>query len=281
MLDELGLYELVRKEGFMTRGLCWRKKPKDDGKGGKALGDVIAFQPLCAPNDTTFEVGAGLLNLPQADLNKLFLREALKTARVRVHFSTELVSILHNDSMKGVLVQVRELESMTERQLEASYLIGADGAHSITRKELNLPLPGHTWPERLIATNVMVYNESDPTWHTFFTLDRVHYTITTPLEDPVLGKKTLWRYTMAAAPDDTRNDEELTSEQNIMRLYEDVMPGPRPLDVEIRARSTYKIHQRLVPTMRRGNTLLAGDSAHINAVSSKLLGDLLFDWANA
>src|ERR1700742_1908678 len=27
MLNELGLYELIRKEGFLTRGLCWRKRP--------------------------------------------------------------------------------------------------------------------------------------------------------------------------------------------------------------------------------------------------------------
>jgi 2-polyprenyl-6-methoxyphenol hydroxylase-like FAD-dependent oxidoreductase len=270
MLNELGLYELIRKEGFMTRGLCWRKKPKEDGKGGKSPGEMVATQPLSAPNDTTFEVGTGLLNLPQADLNKLFLREALKTGHVRVHFNTELVSIPRNDPAEGVTVLVRSLETMAERELRAIYLIGADGAHSMARKALGLPFPGHTWPERLIATNVMFHNEDDPTWHTFFTLDRVHYTIATPLEDPVPGKATLWRYTIAAAPDDDRPDEELSTDKNILRLYEDFMPGPRPLNVEIKARSIYKIHQRLVPTMRRGNCLLAGDAAHVNNVSEIL-----------
>ncbi len=269
MLKELGLYDLIRKEGFMTRGLCWRKKPVGDGKGGKGkvFGDMIAIQPLSAPDDTTFEVGAGLLNLPQADLNKLFLREALKTGHVRVHFNTELVSLLQNDP-EGVTIQVRDTESSVERQLRATYLVGADGSHSVTRKALGLRFPGHTWPERLIATNVMVHNEFDPMWHTFFVMDPVHYTIATPLEDPVPGKTTLWRYTVASAPDDTRPDEELTTDENIMGLYEDAMAGPRPLNVEIKARSTYKIHQRLVPTMRRGNCLLAGDAAHVNNVSS-------------
>ena len=251
----------------MTRGLQWRKKPTDDGKGGKKFGDTIAIQPLSAPGDTTFEVGTGLLNLPQADLNKLFLREALKTNHVRIHFNTELVSILANENTAGVTVQVRNTETNIERELHATYLVGADGSHSVTRKALGLPFPGHTWPERLIATNVMVHNEFDPMWHTLFVIDPVHYTIATPREDPVTGTTTLWRYTIASAPDDTREDNELLSDENIIGLYENAMAGPRPLQVEIKARTTYKIHQRLVPTMQRGNCLLAGDAAHVNCVS--------------
>ena len=266
-LHELELYDLVRKEGFMTRGLCWRKKPKDDGSGGKALGEIIAFQPLCAPDDTTFEVGAGLLNLPQADLNKLFLREALKTGHVKIHFNTELISILRNSAEDSVKVLVKNVETQLESELSATYLVGADGARSVTRKALGLPFPGHTWPERLIATNVLCKNEVDPVWHTFYVMDRVHYTISTPLEDPVLGKTTLWRYTIAADPADTRPDEELTTDENILRHYEAVMAGPRPLQVAIQARATYRIHQRLAPTMRKGNCLLAGDAAHVNNVS--------------
>jgi 2-polyprenyl-6-methoxyphenol hydroxylase-like FAD-dependent oxidoreductase len=268
MLDELGLYKLFRAEGFMTKGICWRKKPKDDGKGRKLPGEIIAVNPLTAPDDTTFEVGFGLLNLPQADLNKLLLREALKTGHVRVHFNTELVGISQNDLEKGVTVKVRSSESNEEKELHATYLIGADGAHSATRKALGLPFPGHTWPERMVATNVMVHNDDDPLWHTFFVMDPVHCTISTPLEDPICGKKTLWRYTIAAAPDDARPDEELVTDENIFGLYEGCMAGGRPLDVEIKARSVYKVHQRLVPTMRRGNCLLAGDAAHVNHVST-------------
>ncbi|KAK4941298.1 hypothetical protein LTR10_018708 [Elasticomyces elasticus] len=264
ILNELGLYELIRKEGFMTKGLCWRKKPKDDGKGGKVLGEMIAFQPLSAPDDTTYDVGNGLLNLPQADLNKLLLRAALGTGHVQVHFNTELVSILGNSDENGVIARVRDVATATERDLRTRYLVGADGARSVTRKSLGLPFPGHTWPERLIATNVVIKNELDPTWHTHYVLDRVHYTIATPLEDPVVGESTLWRYTIAAAPDDTRTDDELITDENILRRYEDVIAGPRPLQVRIQARATYRIHQRLAPTMRRGNCLLVGDAAHIN-----------------
>lgn len=231
---------------------------------------MIAIQPLTTPNDTAFKVGAGLLNLPQADLNKLFLREAIKTGHVHVEFNTELVSIIDNTD-DGVSVVVRNNETQVEHKMRAPYLVGADGARSTTRKSLGLPFPGHTWPERLIATNVPVQNEYNSVWQTFYVMDRIHYTISTPLEDPVFDKTTLWRYTIAADPADDRPDEELLSDQNIMKHYENIMPGKRPLQVQIQQRATYRIHQRLASTMRRGNCLLAGDAAHVNNVSTSLL----------
>lgn len=269
-MDEVGVYQVVRNEGFMTRGLCWRKRPTDDGKGGKQLGDVLAKQPLCAPNETQFDVGVGQLNLPQADLNKIVLREALKTGHVKLHFNTELVSILQNSEENGVSVLVRDVQTDVERTLTATYLVGADGARSETRKALGLAFAGHTWPERLIATNVLMKNETQVDLPTWYIMDRVHYTITTPLEEPVLGKTTLWRYTIAADPADSRSDEELISDENILGHYETVMAGPRPLQVQIQARATYRIHQRLASTLRKANCLLAGDAAHVNNVSTPM-----------
>lgn len=273
-LNEIGMYDLVRKEGFMTRGLCWRTRPKDDGKGGRELGDMIAIQPLSAPDDTKFELGAGLLNLPQADLNKLFLREALKTGHVQIHFNTELISILEN-SAGGVVALARDSETGEQKRHRARYLVGTDGARSSARKALGLSFPGHTWPERLISTNVFVKNDTDPLWHTHYVMSQVNYTVVTPLQEPVVGETTLWRYTMAADPEDNRPDQELQSDENILGLYENCMAGPRPLRVQIKDRAVYKIHQRLAPTLRKGNCLLAGDAGHANNVSPVTIPTLL------
>ena len=266
-LNEIGLYKPIREAGFMTRGLCWRKKPTDDGVGGKSLGQMLACQPLCAPDETVFEVGAGLLNLPQADLNKLFLREALKTGHVTINFNTQFVSILRNNE-DGVVVQARNTETNDEQQYHAKYLVAADGATSVTRKALDIPFSGHTWPERLISTNVYIPNGPGEVWPTHYVLDRIHYTIATPLQEPVEGKTTLWRYSIAANPDDTRPDAELMTDGEILQHYENMMSGPRPLQATIQERAVYRIHQRLAPTMRKGNCLLAGDAAHACNVSN-------------
>ncbi|EXJ70435.1 uncharacterized protein A1O5_06503 [Cladophialophora psammophila CBS 110553] len=263
-LDELGLYTLIRDQGFMTRGLCWRGLPKDnDSKDGKRFGDIVAVQPLCAPDDTSFPVGSGLLNLTQGQLNKLFVHQALQTGRVRVNFGAEFVSILENSEENGVTVLARDVDTGVERQYRGKYCIGADGAHSNLRKALGLPFPGHQWPERLLATNVRVPNVEDPVWHTYYYMAEKYWGVATPLEEPVLGEKTLWRYAIAVPPEVTKADDELLSDEYILGIYESRLPGPRPLQAQIEARVLYRIHQRLAPTLRKGNCLLAGDAAHV------------------
>lgn len=89
-----GLYDLVRREGFMTVGFCWKSLLRDDSTGGETYGDMIAKQPLCALGDTVnFPYLSGLLNLRQSELTKLFLRQALSTGNATVHFSTTLEEI--------------------------------------------------------------------------------------------------------------------------------------------------------------------------------------------
>jgi 2-polyprenyl-6-methoxyphenol hydroxylase-like FAD-dependent oxidoreductase len=271
MLDECGLYKSIREEGFMTRGITWRKPPKDDGTGtgGMLFGDAIANLPLCAPYDTELPPGTGILNLPQAQLNELFYREALKTANVTVDFNTEIVSVVSNTD-SGVAVLTRNPETGSEKQYNARYAVAADGAKSATRKALKLSYPGHTWPERLIATNVMLKNVEETPMHTHFVIHPVHWGISTPLSDPIMGERSLWRWTVAADPAlDHLTDEEILGDKYVFAHYEPCLPGPRPLKdhVEIVARAVYRTHQRLVTTMRKGNFLLAGDAAHCNHVS--------------
>lgn len=265
VFDELGVYDTIRKAGFMTKGLCWRKKPVADGKDGKRHGDMIAGQAVCRLDDDIMPAGTGSLHLPQSQLNAILLQEVLDTGRVDVRFNTELEAIVDNNE-NGVVVSTRDVVTGAQSHFEAAYLVGADGGRSAVRKALKLPFAGHTWPERLVATDVLLKNDEIPIFPTYFVMDPIHYAISTPLENPVAGQRTLWRFTIASDPNDTRPEEDLLSDDNIMGLYEDTVPGARPLDVKITNRAIYRIHQRLVPTMRRGRCLLAGDAAHVNNV---------------
>ncbi|KAJ5647062.1 FAD/NAD(P)-binding domain-containing protein [Penicillium lividum] len=259
VFQESGLYDLVRAEGFMTAGLCWRTLPIDDGKGGKRLGDLLAAQPLSDPSDPVKACPSGLLNLRQSELTKLVLQEALKTGNVSIQFNSELSSIQEEDGKITIDFENKDLPAVT-----GSYLVGADGGRSKTRKLIGTPCLGHTWPERLISTDVILGNYVDPVWHTCYIIGTKNYTIMTPLSDPVVGEKSLWRCTVAVPPEDERSDEELLQEEVIQGFYEEVVSGPRPLPAEIKAKAVYRIHQRLVPTMRKGRCVLAGDAAHMN-----------------
>ncbi|KAL2857318.1 FAD/NAD(P)-binding domain-containing protein [Aspergillus pseudoustus] len=259
VFQDAGLYELIRSEGFVTTGLCWRQLPTPNSEGGKSLGRMIAHQPLCAPGDTVRACPSGLLNLRQSELTKLLLREALATGNVSVSFSREVTSIEQKDDCVHI-----GLNDSPELHVTGSYLVGADGGKSRVRKILGTPCLGHTWPERLISTDVHLYNEVDPVYHTMYIMDTKNYTIMTPLTEPKVGQRSLWRCTIAIPPEDERTDDELAQEAAIQDLYEQVVPGPRPLQAEISTKTVYRIHQRLVTTMRKGRCVLAGDAAHLN-----------------
>ncbi|KAG6358344.1 hypothetical protein INS49_014228 [Diaporthe citri] len=263
VLNELGLYQKATERGHMSRGICWRGKPQDDGRGGKQLGPLVAALPLCAPDDEAIPVGAGCLNLPQAELNNLFLQEALETERVKIHYSTEFSSMVCNGP-EGVIINAHDSRNGAEKQFQGDYLVAADGARSGVRRALGLPWVGHTWPERLIATDVLLKNHELSPWETHFTMAPVHYAVTTPLEAPVAGGFSLWRHSVACSPSDERPDDELLADENILRHYESNIAGPRPLQVQIKNRAVYRIHQRLASTLRKGNCVLAGDAGHAN-----------------
>ncbi|KEF60622.1 uncharacterized protein A1O9_02183 [Exophiala aquamarina CBS 119918] len=260
-LVDAGLYDKIREEGFMVRGLAWRKQPVGDGEGGKQLGEEIAVMPLAAPDDDLMEPPAGLLCLQQALLTKLFLREALATGKVTILFNRELTGI--EDHGGNVTATTKGTDTKVSSQMTASFLVATDGGRSTSRKLLGISFPGHTWPERLLATDVTIKNENVPTYACYYQFHKLHYGLATPLTEPLDGKESLWRYAVALDPNENRSDEELLSDEHIESLYEDVMVGPRPLKVRIGRRAIYKIHQRLATTLRRGRSLLAGDAAHV------------------
>jgi 2-polyprenyl-6-methoxyphenol hydroxylase-like FAD-dependent oxidoreductase len=263
VFQEAGLYDLVRAEGFVTDGLCWRQPPVPNDQGGKSLGKMFAKQPLCAPGDQVKACPSGLLNLRQSELTKLILREALKLGNVSVHYNCEVTSIEQGSDRVKITTSNAEIPHAT-----GSYLVGSDGGKSNVRKIIGTPCLGHTWPERLISTDVCLLNDVDPVYHTVYIMDLKNYTIMTPLAPPVVGERTLWRCTIAVPPEDGRTDEELLQEDVIQGFYEEVIAGPRPLNAKISAKTVYRIHQRLVTTMRKGRVALAGDAAHLNNAST-------------
>jgi 2-polyprenyl-6-methoxyphenol hydroxylase-like FAD-dependent oxidoreductase len=182
-----------------------------------------------------------------------------------IHFQTAVEGI-EDRGADGVIVTAGNAVSHAMSTYAGSYVVGADGGKSQIRKILNIPFLGHTWPERLISTDVLLPNQENPVYHTCYVVATPIPTILTPLSSPHLNATSLWPYTMMVPADDPRSDEELLTDENIPNYYEEVMVGPRPLQVEITRSTAYRIHQRLVPTMRRGRCVLAGDAAHLNNV---------------
>ncbi|PKX91318.1 FAD/NAD(P)-binding domain-containing protein [Aspergillus novofumigatus IBT 16806] len=261
-LKRAKLLEKVTAQGFTCRGIVWRKPLADDGRESKRMGDVIAH--LSFPQDTSKLPGMdAIVSLRQSELVKLIFADAMETGLVRVHFDTELVNIHdHGDSVTAIAKR----PGGDEQSFNASFLVGADGGRSATRKILGIPLKGHTWPEKLIAIDLLTRTEGlyDINFPTTMVIDPIHFCVMTPLEKPQEGKMTLYRCAVALDAKDDRPDEVLISEKNLLSLLSRVLPGERPLQVKVVRASPYKIHQRCASTFHRGRCLLAGDAAHLN-----------------
>lgn len=265
--DDAGIYERVKNEGFLLPGMCWRKRPVDDGKGGKRSGDEIVSFVLPPIKDGKTPPGSQVLTLPQSKLCRILLDEALATGYVKVDWGHSVVGISENEDSVTVTAETEHHQS---KSYTGIYVVGCDGGKSSVRKLLGVRLVGHTWPGRVVATDVRITNHEVLYLPVQFIVDKEHWALVSPLEPPVLGTSTMWRYTIGSSADMDLSDEEMVEPSRLAREFEILMAGPRPLQYTVERKSCYTMHQRLATTMRRGRCILAGDAAHLNTPAGGL-----------
>jgi 3-(3-hydroxy-phenyl)propionate hydroxylase len=147
----------------------------------------------------------------------------------------------------------------TER-LDAAYVIGCDGGHSIVRKLAGIAFAGFTYPEKFIkiATTFdfaevnadLVYRNyfSDPDeWCNLF---------------KVRGESPggLWRAIFPLCDDE--DDAAALAPERIQARLQKFFPKAGPYAIAYV--NVYPVSQRVAATFRAGRVLLAGDAAHVN-----------------
>jgi 3-(3-hydroxy-phenyl)propionate hydroxylase len=157
----------------------------------------------------------------------------------------------------SVTVTCRTAEG--EREFRGRWLIGADGARSVVRKQFGFTFAGFTWDELFVVLS------------TTYDFTRHGFAENSYIADPDLWcavfkmpgfapSQPLWRFAYGA--DARRPDEAVLAPAECERMLQTFVPNPDPYEVSYK--STYRVHQRVVDTFRKGRVLLAGDAAHIN-----------------
>jgi 3-(3-hydroxy-phenyl)propionate hydroxylase len=243
LLQRVGLYDKLEPRGIIAPLFHYWDRPE-----GKL---VAEFDHALLKDDTRFPY------VLQCERIKI-VEEALKLVKahpgIELRLSTEFTAF--SQTADGVVAQVTNAAGDTEA-IDGSYLISAEGARSIVRKDLDIEFEGFTYPDRTLNIEVAYdfrthgYTErnyiSDPDeWSNLF-----HWK----------GPPDRWRIHFPTAPD--ADETALTRPDALQARLQRFLPIGRAFDIV--GSNLYVVHQRVAKKFRAGRAVLAGDSAHVNS----------------
>lgn len=192
---------------------------------------------------------------PQDLVEALLLNHALATG-VDVRFSTELVTLVNADDRTSATV--RDVATGAETQLDASFVVAADGGRSTARSLLGIGTSGpgpignsvsilvHAeLAERVKDRLATIYKVAHPHESAFFA---------------VVDNDRRWLLMMARDPD--TQPEELFTEQHCLELVRAGL-GDDSIPLEFKHRWFFQPTALVADSFRAGRTFLAGDAAHL------------------
>lgn len=238
-LDSLGL-----ADGLIARGIkCPYWQFRDRAKGEIATFDLGL---LAGETAHPYRLQAEQWKLTEAARARL---DADPDATLITDIRVEGVS----QDADQVTVTARRTDDSVE-VFQAPYLIGADGARSVVRKETGTGFPGLTIPEIFLSLSTPFrYDQAIPG------LADISY-ISDPQEWYVLLRTpTLWRVLFPTDPD--LSDEAILDPDRIEERMQSVLPGE---PYEIAHKTAYRVHERVADNYVHGRVFLAGDAAHLN-----------------
>jgi 2-polyprenyl-6-methoxyphenol hydroxylase-like FAD-dependent oxidoreductase len=137
-LRRAGVVDDLRAQGFHPDGVCWRKLD------GTYLAGLDAKLLADDPDR--------MVCLPLNRLGMILMDHIGRQPTATVSWGHEVKSIGQDEDKAWVTVLTAE----GEKRLEATYIVGCDGATSQVRRSLfgDWEFPGKTWDEQIVATNV-------------------------------------------------------------------------------------------------------------------------------
>ena len=186
------------------------------------------------------------------------VEEALALARahplIDLRLSTTFVSF--TQGADGVTATVTNPDGETET-LTGAYLVSAEGARSIVRKELGIEFEGFTYADRTLNIEVA------------YDFRRHGYTERNYISDPEewsnlfhwKGPPDRWRVHFPTAPEE--DEEALRRPEALQARLQRFLPTGAAYDIV--GSNLYTVHQRVAQKFRGGRAILAGDAAHVNS----------------
>ena len=243
MYDRIGLYERLEPRGIIAPVFHYWDRADN------AL--IAAFDHIHLKDDTRFPY------VLQCERIKI-VEEALAMAKAHPGIDLRLSSTFTGFAQGASGVTAQFTNPVGEAETVAgAYIVSAEGARSIVRKELDIEFEGFTYSDLVLNIEVAYdfrrhgYAErnyiSDPKeWSNLF-----HWK----------GPPDRWRVHFPVEPGD---DETAIGRPEALqaRLQRFLATGR---EFEIVGSNLYTVHQRVAKRFRSGRAILAGDAAHVNS----------------
>lgn len=238
----LGLAETMLAQGVIDSAI-------DFHVSGERIGG-LDFDHASAP-DTPYRF---ILMLPQAATEAVLI-DALDDAWLAVEREVEVTGFVEEDA--GVRVDARDAggDPVT---LRAAYVIGADGAHSIVRRTLDLGFEGAKYPQNFLLGDVAVDWPLDHgRFRVFVHGDRIGLFF--PLDGGGLSR---------VMTTDLRGESGQHGAELALDELQAAFAGATCLPVTLsdpQWLTRFRTHHRVVDRYRHGRVFVAGDAAHIHS----------------
>jgi 2-polyprenyl-6-methoxyphenol hydroxylase-like FAD-dependent oxidoreductase len=192
--------------------------------------------------------------LPQDQLEPVLFEHLRTLPAARVKLGTEVVAVTSEPG--GVDVVLRDAAGGEERTVEARYLVAADGAHSVARTELEIPMRG---PDHLTEAVSALFEA--PLWDVVGEHRYGLYVVQEPEEGMFLpsGREDRWLYGAMWEPGERRVSD--FTPERITELIE-LGAGVEGLRPRIERIGSFTFAAQMADAFRRDSAFLIGDAAH-------------------
>jgi len=241
MLAELGLFEEFRSVGLVARRFqFW------DGVS-KTL--IAEFDHDVLRDETPYPF---VVQTEQHKLCEIGLRRLADMPEADVRLGANVVDLAQE--VGGVLVTTGDGEKDA-----FDYVVGCDGGRSTVRRCMEIEFEGYTWPERfLVLTSLFDFQAALGCCPRSYISDPAEWTnLFKVMGDDLKGR---WRAVFPTR--ENESEEEAFSESAVRRRLRKLHES-HSMDLLVH-RNTYRVHQRVAKSFRRGRVFLAGDAAHVN-----------------
>lgn len=186
--------------------------------------------------------------------NETLLYENLKENKKNVLWNTSFISL--NETDNGVIVTAKNNITSETITVNASYVVGCDGARSIIRHQRDFTFEGGTYDTKFYVADVII------TWKLSY--DKI---IMAPSKGifvaffPLQEDKRM--RVVGTLPAEFAEKDEIDFE-----ILEAIIRKTSKLDLnfdEVGWHSIYRVNHRCVDSFRKGKVFLAGDAAHVHS----------------